>query len=146
MSVLAIFEKLGGRKVIGRELRNDADLIAAVREGFPARSLEIVFDELADLELSQSQLYSTVGKTRTLLRKRAEKARLSSDESDRLARVARILVRAEEAFGNREKAYHWLGRPNRALGNNRPFELLDSDAGTQSVEQVLGRIEHGVFS
>jgi len=146
MSVLAVAEKLGGRKVIGRELRTDADLIAAVREGFPSRSLEMVFEELADLALSQSQLYATVGNTRTLLRKRANKQRLSSDESDRLARVARMMVRAEDAFGDRDKAHRWLARPNRALGSNRPFELLDSDAGSQSVEQVLGRIEHGVFS
>ena len=146
MSVVAVAQKLGGRKVIGRELRTEADLIAAVREGFPARSLEMVFEDLADLELSQAQLYATVGNIRTLLRKRAKKQRLSTDESDRLARVARMLVRAEDAFGDQGNAHRWLARPNRALGSHRPFQLLDSDAGSQLVEQVLGRIEHGVFS
>ncbi len=146
MSVTSVARKLGGRRVIGRELRTDADLIAAIRAGLPARALELVFEDLSDLKLSQSELYATVGSTRTLLRKRANKTRLSADESDRLARVVRLLVRAEEAFGDRTKAHRWLAQPNRALGSQRPFGLLDSDAGAQSVEQALGRIEHGVFS
>ena len=70
---------------------------------------------------------------------------LSAAESDRLARLARILVRAEQALGDEEKARRWLTRENRALGDAQPLALLDSDAGAEAVEQVLGRIEHGVY-
>jgi putative toxin-antitoxin system antitoxin component (TIGR02293 family) len=63
-----------------------------------------------------------------------------------LARLARLLVRAEEALGDREKAHRWLSTPNRALGGRRPLTLLDNDAGALAVERVLGRIEHGVYS
>ena len=146
MSVRSVAKKLGGRSVVGRELRTDADLIAVVRAGLPSRALEVVFEDLSHLDLSQAELYATVGSTRTLLRKRANKTRLSADESDRLARVVRLLVRAEEAFGDRMKAHRWLAQPNRALAGQRPFGLLDSDAGAQAVEHELGRIEHGVFS
>jgi putative toxin-antitoxin system antitoxin component (TIGR02293 family) len=56
------------------------------------------------------------------------------------------VVRAEEAFGDEEKARRWLSRPNRAVGGHAPLTLLDSDAGALAVERVLGRIEHGVYS
>jgi len=39
-----------------------------------------------------------------------------------------------------------MGKANRALGGRVPLHLLDSDAGAQAVERVLGRIEHGVYS
>ena len=62
------------------------------------------------------------------------------------ARLARLLVRAEEALGDPLKARRWLSKPSRALGGQRPLSLLDSDTGALSVERILGRIEHGVYS
>lgn len=44
-----------------------------------------------------------------------ERASLSPSESDRLARVVRLISRAEEALEDREKAHRWLRKPNRAL-------------------------------
>jgi putative toxin-antitoxin system antitoxin component (TIGR02293 family) len=146
MSALQVAEKLGGSAVIGQAVHTDADLIAAVRKGLPAHSLELVFRDLSNLDVSQTALYRTVGNTRTLLRKRANKSLLSPEESDRLARVARIFVRAEDALGEPDKAHRWLARANRALGGERPIDLLDSDTGSISVERELGRLEHGVFS
>lgn len=60
--------------------------------------------------------------------------------------VETIAARASEVLGGQEKATHWLNRPNRALGGRRPLDLLDTDLGIQQVEQVLGRIEYGVYS
>jgi putative toxin-antitoxin system antitoxin component (TIGR02293 family) len=49
-------------------------------------------------------------------------------------------------LGSEEKAIQWLRRPNRALGNQTPLELMDTDIGAKQVEDVLGRIEHGNIS
>ncbi len=43
-------------------------------------------------------------------------------------------------------SHGWLGKANRSLDGQRPLDLLASDAGTRLVENVLGRIEHGVFA
>lgn len=53
---------------------------------------------------------------------------------------------AEEVLGTREKAAIWLRKPNRALGGVRPTDLLGTATGRLHVEQVLGRIAHGVYS
>ena len=53
---------------------------------------------------------------------------------------------AEEVLGTREKAAAWLHDPNRALGGPRPLDQLDTDLGARQVEQILGRIAHGVYS
>ena len=67
-------------------------------------------------------------------------------DSDRLSRLARILAETIDVLGSEEKASQWLEAPNRALGGQTPLTLLDTDLGTQQVEEVLGRIQHGIFS
>lgn len=67
----------------------------------------------------------------------------TSGESDRLGRV---LAHAERVLGTRDKASEWLRRPNRALGGATPLALLDTNSGAAQVDDVLGRLEHGVFS
>lgn len=146
MSVRAVARKLGGRRVLRRELSSEADLIEAVRVGFPASALDGLFSEFAAIAGTHEDIYQAVGKVRTLQRKRADHAVLSPAESDRLARLARLVVRAEQALGDEKKAHRWLTKPNRALEGQRPLSLLDSDTGTLAVERVLGRIEHGIFS
>lgn len=147
MSVRAVARKLGGRAVFRRDVATDADLIAVVRAGLPVKALDSVLAQFKAMVGAQVDIYNAVGRPRTLQRKRSGRAKLSADESDRLARLARVLVRAEEAFGgDAETAQRWLTEPNRALNAERPISLLDSDAGALVVERVLGRIEHGVYS
>jgi len=54
--------------------------------------------------------------------------------------------RAEEVLGTAEKAARWLKKPNRALGGAVPLAQLDTDIGARQVEEILGRIEHGLYS
>lgn len=145
MSAPAVAELLGGASVLKRKVTSELELAELVRAGLPSSALDHVLELLAAVE-SQATIYRVVGRARTLQRKRAQHAALSSDESDRLARLARVVARAESALGSREKARTWLVTPNRALGGSTPLSLLDSDAGTLVVERVLGRIEHGIFS
>jgi len=137
---------LGGTEVFGRSVVSPLDLAAEVVRGFPSASLDRVLQRLQSEAIPQSSIYAVVGTSRTLQRKRQQRALLSRDESDRLARLARVAVRAGEALGSIEKGHRWLGKTNRALDGQRPLDLLASDAGTRLVEDELGRIEHGVFA
>jgi putative toxin-antitoxin system antitoxin component (TIGR02293 family) len=143
MTAESIAERLGGAKVLNREVRSDLDLAEAIHEGLSYQSLDHV---LMSDDLEPNEAYELVGSRRTLMRKKKERTKLSPAESDRLARVVRIIARAEEALGDREKAHRWLRKANRALAGKRPLDLLDSDAGTRMVERILGRIEHGIYS
>jgi putative toxin-antitoxin system antitoxin component (TIGR02293 family) len=145
MTAATIAHLLGGRSVLGRNVRTDSELIAAVRDGLPFLALRHLFDEFASTDLVVQEMYSLVGSLRTLQRKQAARTRLTAAESDRVARVARVLARAEEAIGDKARARRWLTEPTAALGGHRPLELLDSDLGTGQVERVLGRIEYGVY-
>jgi putative toxin-antitoxin system antitoxin component (TIGR02293 family) len=66
-------------------------------------------------------------------------------DMEREQRGARVRALAAEVFGGQEKAERWLQRNNRLLGD-APVHLLGTEAGTEMVETVLHRIEHGIFS
>jgi putative toxin-antitoxin system antitoxin component (TIGR02293 family) len=81
---------------------------------------------------------------RTLAR-RKETGRLQPDESDRLARAARVFARALELFeGDVDAARAWLLSPRPALGGRKPLEFARSDVGAIEVDNLIGRLEHGI--
>ncbi|MBS0562365.1 MAG: DUF2384 domain-containing protein, partial [Proteobacteria bacterium] len=69
---------------------------------------------------------------------------LTPEQSDRILRLARILAAAEETFGAQDKAARWLRRPTAPLGGEAPLDRLDTDQGAREVENLLGRIAHGI--
>jgi len=83
---------------------------------------------------------------RTLAR-RKQQGRFAAEESDRLIRAARLLGRAIELFeGDADAAREWLLSAQPALGNEVPLEVARTEVGAREVENLIGRIEHGVFS
>jgi putative toxin-antitoxin system antitoxin component (TIGR02293 family) len=140
----AIADILGGRKVLRRAIKKADDLARLVREGLPAGSVPALARKL---HLGSGVLSRKLGiPQRTLTRRLSQGSLLTSAESDRTVRMARVYANAVEMIGDQEKAIAWLGTPNRALGGERPLDQLDTDMGARMVEDILGRIAYGVYS
>lgn len=114
---------------------------AQVRRGLPVRAL----DHLAQLlRVEGAELARVLGVSqRTLQRKAGAGEPLDPGVSDRLARVRRILDLATGVLGEQAKAALWLTSRSRALGGEVPLRMLDTDLGTQRVQQELHQIEFG---
>jgi putative toxin-antitoxin system antitoxin component (TIGR02293 family) len=120
------------------------ELIAVVEKGFAWATFERF---RAMTGLTAEQLGEMTALPRRTLARRKNEGRLSSEESDRLVRAARVYGRALRLFdGRSEDATAWLTTPNMALGGTTPLEMMRTDIGARAVEQVIGRAEHGVFS
>jgi putative toxin-antitoxin system antitoxin component (TIGR02293 family) len=61
------------------------------------------------------------------------------------ASVSRSIY-ARAVFDDEHDTVAWLSAPNDALSGESPLSLLDTDAGVRLVEEVLTRIEFGVYS
>jgi putative toxin-antitoxin system antitoxin component (TIGR02293 family) len=139
-----IIDALGGAKPLGMRGKSvRSSLSAQIRAGLKFSALETLSRRYR-IPLAQMQKLLDIS-DRTLARRR-EQQQLSKAESDRLYRVARLAVRAEEVLGSSESAERWLKEPLPALGFETPLSLLDTDEGAQTVSDLLGRIEHGVYS
>ena len=144
MTSAVIAEVLGGKKILGRSVKNFAELAELIRQGLPAGTLLVLGEKL---DLKNSTLSKKLGiPQRTLTRRLSRHARLTAAESDRTVRLARVYATAVEMIGNADKAAQWLRTPNRALGGAFPIDHLDTDLGTREVENILGRIAYGVYS
>ena len=125
------------------DLGSELELAEHVRLGIPTETVDYV---LSAGILEPQVFYDHVAPRRTLSHRKGTERRLSPEQSDRFARVLRLHARAQEALGDADRAARWLRKANRALNGKCPIDLLGTDAGTRAVEQVLGRIEHGVYS
>jgi putative toxin-antitoxin system antitoxin component (TIGR02293 family) len=104
---------------------------------------------LADLSrhgYSEDEVFALVVPKRTLARRRAANERLTIEETDKALRLARIAVQAERVFGAPDKAHRWLRKAKRELQGETPLAYLASEAGARVVEEMLFRIEHGIFA
>src|SRR5947209_11934587 len=131
------------KQLINLESLSRADLIEAINEGLPS---ELASELSAILEIRQDELASLLRLTPRTLQRRLEEGRLELTESERLWELFRLIARATEVLESKEGAIQWLKSPIQALGWKTPLSLAQTVVGLREVENVLGRIEHGVFS
>jgi len=142
MSVALVEEvarKLGGRPVLGSDVRSQADLALAVRNRLPLSALK----GLAQAGLTDQEIEKFVIPQRTRRHRADRKQPLTVDESDRAVRLLRVQTLAEDTFGDMDKAHRWLRRPLTELGREAPLEVAQTEAGARVVETILGKIAWG---
>lgn len=83
---------------------------------------------------------------RTYARRVAAKARLNVPEGERAVRLMRIYDHAKQIFVTHEHTRAWLNTALRALGGKTPLAFAQSEPGAREVENLIGRIEHGIPS
>lgn len=140
MVALTALDVVGGQAVLGRPAASSRDLIAAVRHGFPVRTIEHVIESG---RMTLAEIDELVLPRKTLSHRR-KIGTLTTEQSDRLMRAARVIAEAEVTFGSQDKAGAWLRRPTTALDGEKPLALLDTGEGAAQVEALLGRIAHGI--
>ena len=121
-------------------LADEAPLAPAVR------ARPDIIGELIRHGYSEDELAQLVVPKRTLARRRAGNELLTVEETDKALRLKRIAALAEQTFGDLTKANRWLRKPKRSLGGETPLAFLASENGARVVEEMLGRIEHGIYA
>ena len=115
--------------------------IDLVRKGLPASAVQAAADYLA---MSRKDLLSAIRIPISTLTLRARTRKpLSPEESDKLIRLAEVVKRAMEVFGDDEEGKAWLNDTIISLGDRRPVDLLDTQDGFDLVMRTLGRIQFG---
>ena len=92
------------------------------------------------------KLVPMLGISKATFHRRKLAGRLDQSESDRVLRYARLMGRAMEVMETQENARQWLTSPQFGLGGAIPLEYAETEVGAREVEDLLGRIEYGVYS
>jgi putative toxin-antitoxin system antitoxin component (TIGR02293 family) len=131
-------------RILGLPKEHDPEVvIRAVGKGFASASVS----RLAEyMRVPEGDVLEAVDISRSTFSRRKKAKRLTTEESDRVYRLTRLLGRAVAVLGDEAEARQWMQAPKRALGNVSPLIMARTDAGVQEVEDLLGRIEFGIPS
>ena len=130
--------------LIGLKVKSSVDLVKHVEKGLAFTAVEALQQQMDLAAKEMAELLDI--KFRTFLR-RKEAGRLQPAESDRVLRASRLFARAKDLFdGDQEAARSWLMNPQRALGGAVPLEIAKTEVGAREVEEIIGRLEQGVFT
>lgn len=118
-------------------------ILEKIKNGLPIST----FDNFRQkINLSEKALSATINISKRTLTRRKQTGRLSTSESERLVRLARLFDKATEVFGNDGTlAARWFRTQARGLGGMTPLAMAETELGAQEVYSLLVRIEHGVF-
>lgn len=119
-------------------------VVGLVRRGLPFPMLDEVATAAGVGRLAMARV---IGLSPSTLARRRTSGTLTTEESDRLVRVARLVGMAYELMrGNGEAARRWLAEGHELIEGESPLERASTEAGGREVEQLIGRLRHGTFS
>ncbi len=135
----AIYEKLGGRRVLGADVASEADLARVVSRRIPLKALV----GFRNSGFSEAEIGDFIIPARTRRHRQRRREPLNIDESDRLVRLTRVQALAEDVFGDPEKANRWLRERLGILDGKTPLEVAQTEPGARVIEQILAKIDWG---
>jgi len=123
-----------------RKAKTGLDLAEAIERGFPVTTV----DRIAKLYApgDPSFAYMIVPRA-TLARQKRARRRLSLEQSDRAARLARVWAVALSVWKSPEAARRFLFERHQLLEGRRPVDVARTAVGARMLEEILGRLEHG---
>ena len=140
--ILSLFLK-DNAKIAKYSVSEDSKAVDYIREGIPKQAIDNVLEKTG---VSKTQLSNILHISTRQLNRYEKDDRLSPEQSNFLYEFTRIYVRALDILGDAETVTKWLMRPNMALGNKQPIELLDTGEGLRMVDDLLAQIEYGFYS
>ena len=124
--------------------------IASVQEQISRIQAGLSFRAVRNLQtalgLPLEKIAAFLGMSRATLHRRKAAGKIARGESEKLVRYQQLVKKAEDVFGDAAAAREWLTQRQAALGNARPVEFARTEIGAREVENLLGRIEYGVYS
>lgn len=134
-----------GARLLHLDAHNQVDVVTHLEHGLEPATIR----HLADwLDLPIKQTLDTLGIPSSTYHHRSQKHQpLSPADSERVYRLARVIEAAETYFDDdQDAARRWLTRPKHTLNGRTPIDYARTSAGAQYVQDLLGRLAHGVIS
>ena len=129
-------------EVAYRPLYNDnISLLNSSKKGLSAR---VALDFLSLSGFSQDEFQETFKTTvKTIQNHVTRELTLDSALSEKLLKSFALFDKGTTIFGTAANFHRWLNAPAYGLGNQLPFDLMDTITGINLIEEELIRIEFG---
>ena len=117
-------------------------LPTSIESGLPVAALDRLADTVAPGDARFK--FRLIPKATLERRRKSASKRLTSEEGDRLARLAKVFSFALDIYGAPERAREFLGRAHPMLDGKAPLDVaLATSPGADLVINLLGRAAYG---
>jgi len=137
-------QKILGKKYIRTKIESPFDFITIASKGVNANII-VNFRNHFNIPRSYASELLNVSEP-TIYRWIRSNKKLDRNYSVQLFELTDLFLFGSEVFESKINFFKWLELPNVALGGLEPKELLEVPGGIAKVKDLLGRIEHGVYS
>ncbi len=114
-----------------------------VRDGVSKKDLELLKSKTA---LDYTMLAKALSVTRATLINKKRSEKFNAGLSERILGMADLYSYGFEVFEDEDRFNQWMAKPNKALGGQAPYDLIDNQFGREEVKNLIGRIDYGVYS
>jgi len=140
------FQTIFGRNYFKYKVTNYLDFFDVAEKGLHARVV-IGFMDYFNINVNKmANLLDTSTKTVYNWQKPEIDIVLEKTKSMKLLELSDLFLYGIGVFESNSNFFEWLYEPNKALGGNKPSDLLYSEVGKKMVRDILIRIVHGVYS
>ena len=136
--------KILGKKYIRTKIESPFDFITIASKGVNANII-VNFRNHFNIPRSYASELLNVSEP-TIYRWIRSNKKLDRNYSVQLFELTDLFLFGSEVFESKINFFKWLELPNVAFGGLEPKELLEVPGGIAKVKDLLGRIEHGVYS
>ncbi len=136
-------KEIDNKLISSYHLESNFDKILTVKEGV---SKKFLTDWKQYINIDYDHLSAILGTTKTTIHKKQNDEKFSLSISEKMVSLVDLYIYGYEVFEDKERFEKWVQTNNRALGNKMPLDLMDTIFGIDEVKDLIGRIEHGVYS
>ena len=131
-------------KVTGQDIKDTPRVINVIVQGIPFTAIEQL---TAGLNVDRKELAKLLSISPRTFARRKKEGRFNQHESDRMVRFARLKDLAMDMMlGQHDATLRWLHCPLEALSAETPLDRSRTEIGAREVENLIIRLQHGVFN
>ena len=128
---------------MARKPKTSLEFYGAVRKGVP----KLAIDHLAEvMDIPMTKMAILLNLSYKTLTRKNKADLLDTSVSSHAYEIADTVAKGLQVFEDEDRLNRWLNKENRALNGAKPYDLLDTSSGIKLVNQILGRIEEGIYS
>lgn len=101
---------------------------------------------VAETGLNLTEFSALLPVSKRTIEKTKNNELLSPQVTDRVLQIASLYNHGSRILGGNPRFQEWLNSPILALGSKKPITFINNDTGISMISDILGRIEHGVYS
>lgn len=139
-----ILREILGKKYIKSGIENTLDFIPLATAGINPIIIDN-FRQYFKINLALTAQMLNISEP-TLYRWTKNSKKLDRNSSIQLLEITHLFIKGIKIFNTQVDFFKWLDLPNVTLGGLKPLELIEMPGGISKIENLLGRIEHGIVS